>query len=150
MVSVQVISTVPSTLPVFSEGCLLFVFLVVIPSFCSVQMSSYKVRGPLHPWVGSGPSLAAFQEIKIDNFRGRVRAGVGGGSVKMLTFQRGWVDEVPHWCLGRRGSHSTKGWARHPRPWIGPELVSAASVTQPDSFVLGERRETRRKENAEA
>jgi hypothetical protein len=50
----------------------------------------------------------------MDNFRGRMRAGAGGGggigSVKMLTtFQRGWVDEVPHWCLGGRGSHSTQG-----------------------------------------
>jgi hypothetical protein len=49
MVSVRVISTVPSTLPVFSEGWLLFVLLVVIPSFCSVQMSSYKGQEPLGP-----------------------------------------------------------------------------------------------------
>lgn len=57
----------------------LFGWLVVTPSFCSVQMSSCLVRSPwplLQLWVGvQALSLAASQERIMDKLRGRVRAG---------------------------------------------------------------------------
>lgn len=126
----------PSMLPVFSEG-FLFVFLVVIPSFCSVQMSCYHGQEPLGPspplvWV-QALSLAAFQEIKMDKLGGRVRAGVG--SAETLTFQRGWTRGLGAWV----GEAATPPrWARHPGPCIGLELLPP--VTQAYSFGPGETR----------
>lgn len=121
-------------LPVFSEGscfsgCNSFVLL------CSnVFLSRSGALRPSPPlvWV-QGLLLAAFQEIKMDKLRGRVRAGVG--SAETLAFQRGWTRG-----LGARGGEPATPpcWARRPRPCTGLELLPP--VTQADSFGPGETR----------
>lgn len=140
----------------FHAACLLrgfwgglFGWLVVTPSFCSVQMSSCLVRSPwplLQLWVGvQALSLAASQERIMDKLRGRVRAGSRFSRAAYIPAR---MDEVPTPLVPGGGQPLHQGWVRHPRPRVSLESLLPLGPG-PTVLLLDGRRETRRKENAE-
>lgn len=102
--------------------------MVAIPSFCSVQMSSYQEPSAPSPrGLGSVQTLllAIFQEIIMDKLRGRVRAG----SRFSCLHSGGW--KRPHWCPAE-GADTPPGSGQAPKAPHSPG-VSAAFGAQPDS-----------------
>lgn len=119
-----------------------------------LKCPSYLFRSPwppVHPWAGARALLPvpSLQEIKMDKLRGRVRAGSRfNGDAYILARMGGWQAR-PHRCQGGRGSHSTTAQTRHPKTSETAEALLPPWPSPTVSFPGG-RRETRKKENAEA